>query len=48
MDTQFNVDKQNSIFDLIDIYRIMWETVYDESHMYDFKEDLSYFSIFIL
>ncbi|KAF1876936.1 hypothetical protein Lal_00033861 [Lupinus albus] len=30
-DTQFQVSKQNSIFDLIDTYIILWKAVFDES-----------------
>ena len=40
-DTQFKVSKQNSIFDLIDPYRILWKAVFDESRMYGLEGDLS-------
>ena len=43
-DTQFKVSKQNSIFDLIDPYRILWKAVFDESRMYGLEGDLSYLS----
>ncbi|TYG79636.1 hypothetical protein ES288_D02G154100v1 [Gossypium darwinii] len=40
-DTQFKVSKQNSILDLIDTYKILWKTVFDESRMYSLEGDLS-------
>ncbi|TYG58798.1 hypothetical protein ES288_D08G251100v1 [Gossypium darwinii] len=43
-DTQFKVNKQNSILDLIDTYGILWKIVFDESRMYDLEGDLSYLS----
>ncbi|TYI63800.1 hypothetical protein E1A91_D09G042100v1 [Gossypium mustelinum] len=42
--TQFKVSKQNSILDLIDTYRILWKSVFDESRMYVLEGDLSYLS----
>ncbi|RZC89084.1 hypothetical protein C5167_030777 [Papaver somniferum] len=43
-DTQFKVSKQNSILYLIDTYRILWKSVFDESRMYGLEGDLSYLS----
>ncbi|KAF3784770.1 hypothetical protein EJ110_NYTH28696 [Nymphaea thermarum] len=41
-DTQFQVNKQNSILNLIDTYRILWKVIFNESRMYSFEGALSY------
>ena len=42
--TQCKMSKQNSILDLMDTYRILWNAIFNESRMYGLEGDLSYLS----